>query len=178
MRITWFAAMTFRIHIAGRIIVTHPEGAPPDVDRAELVAGAQTILAHEDMELPDFEPLHWRPLKRVRLIDAAEGVEGLNLYRLGSRGVVADSSDEGLLVVDDAGALTQFNRWADNAVVVVSGTGAQCGAHGTALLDIARPKLIAMAITDGDLDIAFETLAPLVGGASLLALEPGMALET
>ena len=45
MKITWFAAMTFRIHIAGRIIVIESEGAPEGVDPGELVSGAQTVVS-------------------------------------------------------------------------------------------------------------------------------------
>ena len=63
------------------------------------------------------------------------------------------------------------------SVVVLSGSGAQCAAHGTALLDAARPRLIALAITDGDIDAAFDALAPGLEGASLIVLEPGLAVE-
>lgn len=177
MKITWFAAMTFRIHIAGRIVVTHAEGAPDGVDPTELIAGAQTVISSQSPDLAAFEPVSWRPRKRTRLIDKDPGDEGLELYRLGARGLVADSADEGLLVVEDAGTSSQWNRWADNAVVVLSGSGTQSAAHGTALLDIARPRLIALAVDDGEIDLAFETLAPNLGETSLIVLEPGMAVE-
>lgn len=176
MKITWFAAMTFRIHIAGRIIVIESEGAPEGVDPGELVSGAQTVVSAARNGIPDFDPSIWKPRRRGRLIDEDEGDEGLNLFRLGA-GLVASSADEGVLVIADAGAGPQWGRWADGAVVVLSGTGAQCVAEGAALLEIARPRLIALAIGDGAADTAFEGLAPQLGDASLTVLEPGMAVE-
>lgn len=177
MKITWFAAMTFRIHIAGRIVVTHADGAPDGVDATELIAGAQTVVSSESPDLAAFDPAIWRPRRRTRLIDNDPGDEGLDLFRLGIRGLVADSADEGLLIIEDAAAAAQWSRWADNAVAVLSGSGAQCAAHGTALLDIARPRLIALAITDGEIDVAFSALAQRLGDASLIVLEPGLAVE-
>jgi hypothetical protein len=159
MKITWFAAMTLRIQIAGRTVVIHADDAPDGVDVTELIGGAQTLVSTENPDLADFDPETWRPRRRARLIDREPGDEALDLYRLGIRGLVADSADEGLLVVEDADAAVQ------------------CAAHGTALLDIARPRLIALAVTDGEVDIAFDTLAPLLGGASLIVLEPGLAVE-
>lgn len=177
MKITWFSAMTFRIHIAGRIVVTHSEGAPEGVDPNELIAGAQTVISTTSPDLSAFDPASWRPRKRTRLIDAEPGDEGLDLYRLGARGLVADSADEGLLVLVDAGAEAEWNRWADGAVVVLSGSSAQCAAQGTALLEIARPRLIALALEDGEADLAFQTLAPLLGDSGMTVLEAGLAVE-
>lgn len=48
--------------------------------------------------------------------------------------------------------------------------------RGTALLEIARPRLIALAV-DGEPDKVFDTLAPLLGDASLTVLEPALAVE-
>lgn len=177
MKITWFAVMTFRIHVAGRIVVTHADGAPDGVDATELVAGAQILISSESPNLAAFDQFSWSPRRRTRLIDEDPGDEGLDLYRLDTRGIVADSADEGLLAIVDAGAQPQWNRWADNAVAVLSGSGAQCAAQGTALLEIARPRLVALAVTDGETEVAFDTLAPLLGDASLIVLEPGLAVE-
>lgn len=176
MKITWFAAMTFRIQIAGRIIVTDPGGAPHGIDAGELVSGADTVIGHRPPDLTDFDPALWHPRRRGRLIDDP-GEEGLRLYRLGAHGIVADSMDEGLLAIDNAASRTPWSRWADGAVAVLSGTGAQCAAHGTALLDIARPRLIALAITDTQTDAAFDALAPLLGDTSLTVLDPTLAVE-
>lgn len=177
MKITWFADMTFRIQIAGRIIVTHVEGAPEGIDRTELIAGAQTVVSTQSSDLARFDPTEWRPRRRPRLIDEEAGDEGLDLYRFGARGLVAYSVDEGLLVLEDAGAEAQWNRFADKGVAVLSGSGAQCAAHGTALLDIARPLLIALAVDDGEIDTAFDALAPKLGQASLIVLESRLAVE-
>lgn len=177
MKITWFADMTFRIQIAGRIIVTHVEGAPAGVDHVELMAGAQTVISTQSSVLDQFDPIQWRPRRRQRLIDEDTGDEGLDLYRFGPRGLVAYSVDEGMLVVEDAGAGTQWNRFADNGVAVLAGSGAQCAAHGTALLDIARPRLVALAVDDGEIDTAFVTIAPRLQQASLIVLEPRLAVE-
>lgn len=174
MKITWFGKTTFRIHVAGRIIVVEPEGAPADIDGAELVSGAQTVVTMTSEDVPSFDPEGWRPQTRGRLIDSGEGDEALNLYRLGNRGLLADSADEGVLVLHTEG--TPWGRWVDNAIVVLSGTSAQCAAGGTALLEIARPRLIALAV-DGEPDKVFDTLAPLLGDASLTVLEPALAVE-
>lgn len=176
MKITWFAAMTFRIHIAGRIVVIDPDGAPEGVDPGELVSGAQTVVSAARNGIADFDPAIWKPRRRGRLIDEGEGGEGLSLFRLGA-GLVASSADEGALVIADAGAGPQWGRWADNTVVVLSGTGGQCVAEGAALLEIARPRLIALAVCDGAADTAFKGLAPQLGDASLIVLEPGLAVE-
>ncbi len=176
MKITWFAAMTFRIQIAGRIVVTAPEGAPDSTDATELVSGAQTVVA-AGVGIEPFDPANWRPQRRGRLIDEQEGHEGLDLYRLVARGLVADSADEGVLVMQDAQSASPWGRWADNAVVVLSGKSNACVAEGTTLLEVARPKLIALAVTDGEIDQAFDALAPRLGDASLIVLEPGLAVE-
>ncbi|RDE09814.1 hypothetical protein [Pelagibacterium lacus] len=176
MKITWFAAMSFRIQIAGRILVIDPQSAPAGIDAGELVSGADTVIGSTSPALADFDPELWRPRRRMRLIDE-EGEEGLRLYRLGDSGLVADSLDDGLLVLDHADAGTRWGIWADGAVAVLSGSAAQCAAHGTALLDIARPRLIALALDQGEIDVAFEALASHLGDASLIVLEPGMAVE-
>lgn len=175
MKITWFGGTTFRIHIAGRIVVVDPEGAPAGIDAAELVSGAETVAAMASGDIPAFDPASWTPRKRGRLIDEDEGDEALSLYHLGNSGLVADSADEGVLVLHGEGA--EWRRWADTAVIVLSGSGAECAAAGAALLEIARPRLIALAVDDAEIDIAFETLAPLLGDAGLIVLEAGLAVE-
>ncbi|MCR6634819.1 hypothetical protein [Devosia sp.] len=45
MKLTWFGDDTFRIHAAGAIVVVEGEGALPGVDRAELVSGADLVVA-------------------------------------------------------------------------------------------------------------------------------------
>ncbi|SDG78674.1 hypothetical protein [Pelagibacterium luteolum] len=175
MKITWFGAMTYRIQIGGRIIVLDPEGAPATINVGELVSGADSVIHPDPTDLEDFEGAAWRPRRRARLIDEEEA--SLVLYRLDTSGLIVDSPDEGLLILDQATSSTQYDRWADGAVVILSGTGPQCGAHGTALLEIARPKLLALAIDDHDIDPVFDLLAPLLGDTSLIVLEPSLAVE-
>lgn len=176
MKITWFAAMTFRIQIAGRIVVTAPEGAPEGIDAAELVSGAQRVVAGAN-DVAAFDPALWRPRRRGRLIDDEDETEAASLFRFGTKGLVADSVDEGVLVIAGAGEGLHWARWADNAVVILSGTGKAGIDSGLALLEVARPKLIALAVTDGEIDQAFDALAPRLGDASLIVLEPGLAVE-
>ncbi len=179
MKITWFTGMTFRLHISGRIVVSNPEGAPETVDAGELVSGADSVVGADGGDIALFDPDVWRPRRRTRLIDEmdAPGAEGLRFYRLGNAGLVCDSLDEGMLVLDDAGGEAEWGRWADGATIVLSGSGAQCAAHGAALLDIARPRLIALAVADDDIDTAFDTLVPHLGDAGLMVLDAGLAVE-
>ncbi|WP_417581874.1 hypothetical protein [Pelagibacterium sp.] len=177
MKITWFADMTFRIQIAGRTIVTHAEEVPQGIDRSELIAGAQTVVSTPSSDLAQFDFLKWRPRRRTRLIDREAGEEGLDLFGFGARGLLVYSVDEGVLVLDEASAGAQWDRFADNGVVVLAGSGTRCAAQGAALLHIARPRLIALAVNDSEIDIAFDALAAGLGQASLIVLEPNLAVE-
>ncbi|WP_196258523.1 hypothetical protein [Pelagibacterium limicola] len=177
MKITWFAATTFRIHIAGRIVVVDPEGAPEGIDPVELTAGAQAVVSATSSDLPVFDPTAWRPHRRLRLIDDEDGDERLDLFRLGALGLFADSRDEGVLVIAEGSVEAKWGRWADNAVVVLNGPGAACIEQGMSLLDAARPKLVALAVTDGEIEAAFEALVPQLADASLIVLERGLAVE-
>lgn len=177
MKITWFGDMTFRVQIAGRIIVVEPDGAAGDIDPAELRAGAQTLVSAQSSDLSAFDPATWHPKRRTRLIDEDEGIEGLSLFRIGARGLVADSLDEGLLVVCDADSGSDWGRWADDAVVVFAGSAPVVLAQGTALLDIARPRLIGVCVNDSAVETVFSGLSSTLAGASLVVLERGLALE-
>jgi hypothetical protein len=177
MKITWFAGVTFRIHIAGSIVVTDPDGAPGGIDTTELVSGAQFVVSGDASDLSAFDPETWQPRKRGRLIDEDEGSAAISHYRLGARGLFVESVDDGVLALVDAGDAPDWGRWADNAVLVLSGTGSACAEQGRALLEVARPKLIALAIEDGEIDVAFDAIVPHLGDASLTVLEPGLAVE-
>ncbi|MCD7061158.1 hypothetical protein [Pelagibacterium xiamenense] len=176
MKLTWFAGMTFRLHIAGEIVVTDPEDAPETVDSTELKSGADWVVHSLGSGLAGFDPEVWKPRRAGRLIDADTSTPKLNVFRFG-RGFVLDAPDEGLVVVldSDAPADIVWGRWADNAIVVLGGGAA--GAVGRAALEGARPKLIALAGAGAEADAAFATLAPLVGSAGLTVLEPGLAVE-
>lgn len=105
MKLTWFAGMTFRLHIGGEIVVTQPDGAPEAIEMAELVSGADRVVRAGD-GLPAFDAGSWRLRKPVRLIDAETDGSGLAIYGTEGHGVVLDAPDEGLVVLcDSAGAL-------------------------------------------------------------------------
>jgi hypothetical protein len=61
-------------------------------------------------------------------------------------------------------------------VVVTSGRDSLV-AEATVLLDVARPRLIALAADEQTLDSAIEALSEHLDGAGLVSLEPGLALE-
>jgi hypothetical protein len=50
-------------------------------------------------------------------------------------------------------------------------------AEATVLLDVARPRLMALAVDEQTLDTAIEELSEHLDGAGLVSLEPGLALE-
>jgi hypothetical protein len=47
----------------------------------------------------------------------------------------------------------------------------------TVLLDVSRPRLVALAVDEQTLDTAVEELSEHLDGAGLVSLEPGLALE-
>jgi hypothetical protein len=62
-------------------------------------------------------------------------------------------------------------------VVVLASDRVSLVAEATVLLDVARPRLVALAVEDQMLELAIEELAEHLDGAGLSALEPGLALE-
>lgn len=176
MKITWFAGTTLRMQIGGRIAVFDPEGAPEDVDATELVSGADTVASLTDANLPELDAGSWRPRVARRLIDDTVGDEGITLWRVGPTSVLIDALGEPPAVIAGGADLLTWNRWADGGVLVLCGSAAHIAAQGSAALAIARPKLLALAIED-DADTAFQALRPVLSGAAMVVLEPGMAVE-
>lgn len=175
MKLTWFARSTLRVHIGGCILVTDPDLAPEGVDRGELTGGADRIVALAHVEAPVMDPVHWRPRVSRPLDDAPPE---LRVHAIGRSALIIDAVGEPPLVLIAAEALSPaFGRWADNGVVVLCGPGEALAATGTALLDAARPRLVALAADGAGLDHAFGALAPRLDGAGLVALEPGLAVE-
>jgi hypothetical protein len=76
-----------------------------------------------------------------------------------------------------AGAVPPFGRWADDSVVVLLGDGEAMAALAEGLLDAARPRLLALASTEAAVDFVIAALRERLGGAGLVAMEPGLALE-
>ncbi|HTJ59324.1 MAG TPA: hypothetical protein VL418_17455 [Devosiaceae bacterium] len=179
MKLTWFAATTVRIHIGGEILVADPDRAPDFVDRRELVSGADRVfaLASEDGNLPVVDPAKWRPRKVAKLAEDSPPDQAVKIQRIGPRAVLFDAIGEPPLVLIASVEAPRFGRWADDAVVVLFGAREEMVATCTVLLDVARPKLIALAADEATIDLAIAELREHLEGAGLVSLEPGLALE-
>ena len=74
-------------------------------------------------------------------------------------------------------AAPRFGRWADGAVIVLTSAREALVAEATVLLDVARPRLIALAVEAETLDAVVAELGEHLQGTGLVSLEPGLALE-
>ncbi len=174
MKLTWFGGTALRIYLGGEIVVVDPQAAPPEVDRNELLAGAnRRVGLTGDLAVPRIDPSRWRPTP-PRGID---GPPPLEVLRIGPAALLIASSGEPPLVILGRGELPRFGRWADGAVIVVTSVDESLVSEATALLDVARPRLLALAADEEALDTAVAELAEHLDGASLVSLEPGLALE-
>lgn len=175
MKLTWFGGTTLRVYLGGEIVVVDAEAAPPGVDRGELLAGADRVVRTAgDAAMPVLDPAGWRPKAMVRAIDAPPPVE---IYRIAPDSLLLAACGEPPLVVLGAGAAPRYGRWADGAVLVLTATREALVAEAMALLDGARPRLLALAVDEQTLDGAVAALAEHLDGAGLVSLEPGLALE-
>lgn len=178
MKLTWFGGTTIRIYIGGQIFVADPQLAPAGIDRAELVSGADRVLrlAGADEALVDLDPAEWRPRRVSRAIDEEGLLPPVHSYRIAPGAVLVDAVGEPPLVVLSDQA-PSFGRWADGAVVVLLGVGEAMSALAEGLLDAARPRLIALAGDEIAIDFAVAALRENLGGAGLVSMEKGLALE-
>jgi len=179
MKLTWFAGTTIRIHTGGQILVADADHAPDFVDRNELVSGADRVfaLAGDAANLAPFDAARWRPRRPPNLIDEAARPPEVVLHRIGEGAVLVDATGEPSVVLVAGSRQPTFGRWADGAVVVLFGNGDTMIANGIQLLDVARPRLIALAADEAALDPAIAALKEHLDGAALVALEPGLAVE-
>jgi hypothetical protein len=179
MKLTWFADTTIRIHIGGEILVADAERAPGFVDRTELVSGADRTfsLVSEGTALPSIDPAAWRPRPAPRAIDADAPAAPVQLFSIGERTILVDAVGEPPLVLMAGAVPPRFGRWADDAVMVLFGDGEALITTGTVLLDIARPRLVALAADEQHIETAVAELREHLDGAALVSLEPGLALE-
>lgn len=179
MKLTWFAGTTIRMHIGGQVLVADADDAPAFIDRRELVSGADRMfgVAAADPALPKIDPALWRPRPAKSLLDQASPDAEVKILSIGHRTVLVDAPGEPPLVLIATSEAPRFGRWADNAVVVLFGAREGLVATGTVLLDIARPKLIALAADGATIDLAVEELCEHLDGAGLVSLEPGLAVE-
>jgi hypothetical protein len=175
VRLTWFGGTTLRVYLGGEIVVIDAEAAPAGIDRGEVLAGADRVVRlAADAAVPLLDPAQWRPKPAVRAIDAPPPVE---IFRIAPAALLLAASGEPPLVVLGPGAAPRYGRWADGAVLVLTAAREALIAEATVLLDVARPRLIALAVDEQTLDVAVAALAEHLDGAGLVSLEPGLALE-
>jgi hypothetical protein len=174
MKLTWFGGSTLRIYIGGAIVVVDADAAPAGIDRAELLAGADRVVALAgDAAVPSIDPAQWRP-RVARPLDEALPVE---IVSIGPSALLIAAAGESPLVILGSAEPPRFGRWADGAVVVLTSGRESFIAEATVLLDVARPRLIALAVDEQTLDTTIEELSEHLDGAGLVSLEPGLALE-
>jgi hypothetical protein len=172
MKLTWFGGTAFRVHLGGKVVVVNAAAAPSNVDPAEIKSGADSEA--EMRAGPITDPSAWRAKLAPRATEPANPIE---ILRIGPNALLIAAAGEAPLVILGPGELPRFGRWADGAVVVLTSARESLVAEATVLLDVARPRLIALAVEDQMLDLAIEELAEHLDGAGLSALEPGLALE-
>jgi hypothetical protein len=174
MKLTWFGGTALRVYVGGEIVVVDPDTATATVDRGELRAGADRIVGLAgDAATPVIDPALWRP-PVVRQIETAPRVA---IASIGPSALLIAAAGEPPLVILGAAEPPRFGRWADGAVVVLTSARPSLVAEATVLLDIARPRLIALAVDEPTLDLAIAELSEHLDGAGLVSLEPGLALE-
>ena len=81
MKVTWFRGTTFRLHAGGQILVLDAQSALADVERAELLSGADRWIASFD-SLPQADAVVWRPRKAQRMVDAADEVRPVQVWNI------------------------------------------------------------------------------------------------
>ena len=178
MKLTWFAGTTLRIHIGGQILVTDPQRAPGFVDRTELVAGAdQVFVLVDNHELPPIGALRWRPRVPQRMIDEADARPPVSIGSIGKGAVLVDALGEPPLMLMWDAEMPPLGRWVSDAVMVLFGASDDLTAMASALLEIAPPRLLALAADEATIDVVIDRLRQHLDSTALVSLEPGMARE-
>lgn len=176
MKLTWFGGTTIRIHIGGTILVLDPAQAPEGIDGAELVSGADTVIAGFGAALAAVDVRSWKPRKPPRLLDEGTEPAPVQAWAAGTGVVLVDAMGEPPLLLV-AGDMPVLGRWAESAVVALFGPGERLAAVGRAVLDDVPPRLLALAGNEADIDVAIPALRDRLDGTGLVALEAGLALE-
>ncbi len=174
MKLTWFAKSCFRLHVGGRIIVTDPHEAPPDIAQHELLSGADDVIDLCVNDLAAFDASNWARRPRLRLIDAPEEIAS-SVSAFAKGGLFVGSEDDAPLFLAPTG--TEWGRFADESVVVLHGAFATMPDELTALCTLARPRLVALAADVFDAEL-IDAIAAAAQGAPLQIMEQGLALET
>lgn len=172
MKLTWFGGTTLRVYLGGRIIVVDAHRALDGIDRGELLAGADRSVTMG--EAARIDPSTWRPKSAPRAIDEVPEPE---IFTIGPDTLLLAAPGEPLLVILGTGEAPRFGRWADGAVIVLTSAAESLVATASVILDVSRPRLIALAVDEQTLDGAVAELGEHLDGAGLVSLEPGLALE-
>ncbi|HZY67404.1 MAG TPA: hypothetical protein VFE52_02385 [Devosia sp.] len=172
MKLTWFGGTTLRAYFGGEIIVVDPAGAPPDVDRRELLAGADRVIALSEAGAV-LDPSNWRARPARRPIDEPPILEQM---KVGTGSLLLAAGGEPPLVLLGEGGWPRFGRWADGAVVVLFEPALGRAADIWQLFGAARLRFMALAVGQVPEDV-LQAIARDLDGAGLAVLEPGLALE-
>jgi hypothetical protein len=172
MKLTWFGGAALRVYVGGQIVVVEPDAAPDRVDRGELLAGADRVVSLGD-PLAAADPATWRPRPVPRLMDE---VPPADVARLGSALLISSAGEPALVIIGDA-ELPSPGRWAEGAVIVLTSAGEGLVADVVALLGVAQPRLLALALDEQTVDRVVAELGEHLNGTGLTSLEPGLALE-
>jgi hypothetical protein len=176
MKLTWFGNTALRVYTGGRIVVIDPGTAPGNVDRQELVAGADRVLALADNDARLVDTDRWRP----RVARPLEPEPALEILTIGASTLLIAGPGEPPLLIADVVELPHLGRWADGAVFVLFGERGAGLAETISMLNRARPRLLAMAAQEHVVDALFEKLAQSndhFDVPRVASLEPGLALE-
>lgn len=173
MKLTWFGGTTLRIHVGGRVLVVDANGAPDWVDRAELLSGADQVVAL-DGDLPTADARRWQPRKVGAMIDMDEGPAEVLVHRLGQTSLLIEAAGEPPLILA-TGEVPEVGRWGADAVVAIAGPEPERTA--LSVVNEIGPRLMAIAGSDADVERVISVVRDLLDGTGLLALEPAMALE-
>lgn len=176
MKLTWFGGTTIRIHIGGAILVVDAASAPAGIDAAELVSGADQVIAGFGAELPARDAAQWKPRKPPRLLDTDDSLPVVEAWSAGPGAVLVDAMGEAPLLLV-AGSVPVLGRWAEGAVVCLFGDAERLAGLGRAVLEDRPPRLLALAGDEAAIDAAIPALRDQLDGTGLVALEAGLALE-
>jgi hypothetical protein len=175
MKLTWFGKTVLRVYTGGEIIIVDADEAPEEIDRRELLAGADRLLSLHAPVFTVVDAGGWRlrPL-RAAINDEPAVVDVLSV---GPGTLLIAASGEPPLLLADTSELPHFGRWIDSAVVVLFGWRGVGHALSMARLDLPRPRLLALAGQDAELEDMLLNHRDELLELSLMILEPGTAVE-
>lgn len=171
MKITWFGGTIFRLYVGGKIVVVDGQKSS-DVEVG--AAADHTIDLQNGLSALDaFEPsVPSRKVRRSLLEEADAPV--LKLQHIDNAALRLSESGEDDVVL--ATGLVPWGRFADGGVIILAGHADAMMDAAENLFSAARPRLLALAVSDLD-DAQFGHLAQICGDCAVQVLEPGLALE-